>query len=167
MRWFWFDRYVEFVSGQYAVAVKNVSLAEEHLHDHFPGNPVMPNSLIIEGLAQTGGLLVGEAKDYKRQVVLAKLSNAKFHCPAVPGDTLTYRADIQEIRGDGAIVFATSHIGDKLQAEAEIFFAFLNGKLADQTLFHNETMINWLRITQVYAVGRKADGSRLQPPDIS
>ena len=49
------------------VGIKNVTLAEEHLHDHFPGCPVMPNALIIEGLAQTGGLLVSESQSYERR----------------------------------------------------------------------------------------------------
>ena len=61
MRWIWIDKFLEFRSGQFARAIKNLTLAEEHLHDHFPGYPVMPASLIIEGLAQTGGILVGEA----------------------------------------------------------------------------------------------------------
>ena len=55
MRWIWIDRIVEFQSGSFLKAIKNVSLAEEHLHDHFPGFPVMPASLITEGLAQSGG----------------------------------------------------------------------------------------------------------------
>ena len=55
MRWFWIDRYTEFVSGERATAVKNVSLSEEHLHDHFPGHGVMPNSLVLEGMAGAGG----------------------------------------------------------------------------------------------------------------
>ncbi|MGC4005322.1 MAG: hypothetical protein QM811_20245 [Pirellulales bacterium] len=55
MRWFWFDRYTEFESGRHATGIKNVSLAEEHLHDHFPGAPTMPNSLIIEGLRSAAG----------------------------------------------------------------------------------------------------------------
>ena len=55
MRWIWIDKFLEFRSGQFARAIKNLTLAEEHLHDHFPGYPVMPASLIIEGLAQTGG----------------------------------------------------------------------------------------------------------------
>ena len=59
MRWIWIDKFLEFRSGEFARAVKNVTLAEEHLHDHFPGYPVMPASLIIEGLAQAGGILVG------------------------------------------------------------------------------------------------------------
>ena len=55
MRWIWIDRFIEFESGQQATAIKNVSLAEEHLHDHFPGVPVMPNSLIIEGWRRPAG----------------------------------------------------------------------------------------------------------------
>jgi 3-hydroxyacyl-[acyl-carrier-protein] dehydratase len=51
MRWFWIDRFTEFVSGSHAVAVKGVSLAEDHLHEHHAGYPIMPNSLVIEGVA--------------------------------------------------------------------------------------------------------------------
>ncbi len=112
MRWFWFDRYTEFVSGRYAVAIKNVTLAEEHLHDLFP----MRSDAELahhRGLAQTGGLLVGEAKQFERRVVLAKVSKAKFHLPALPGDTLIYRTDVEYIREDGAMVTAKSMINAK------------------------------------------------------
>ena len=54
MRWYWIDRFIEFESGRYAKAIKNVSLAEDYLHDHFPKFPVFPNSLVIEGLANRG-----------------------------------------------------------------------------------------------------------------
>ena len=56
MRWMWIDKFTDFQSGSHATSVKNVTLAEEHLHDHDPGFAVMPGSLIIEGLAQTGRL---------------------------------------------------------------------------------------------------------------
>lgn len=164
MRWFWFDRYTEFVSGKHAVGIKNVSLAEEHLHDHFPGCPVMPNALIIEGLAQTGGLLVSESQDYERRVVLAKLSKAKFHCSAYPGDTLTYRVEIVNQGKDGSLVAATSHIGDKLQCEADIFFGFLSGQLAMKSLFEPGDLMKWLRAVKVYEVGVNAEGVPLTPP---
>ncbi|MBN2446726.1 MAG: beta-hydroxyacyl-ACP dehydratase, partial [Phycisphaerae bacterium] len=62
MRWIWIDRFEVFESGRRAVAVKNVTLAEDHLHDHFPGFPIMPASIMIEGMAQTAGILVGEAR---------------------------------------------------------------------------------------------------------
>ena len=61
MRWIWIDKFIAFESGKRAVALKNVTMAEEHLHDHFPGFPVMPEALMIEGMAQTAGILVGEA----------------------------------------------------------------------------------------------------------
>src|SRR5260221_13596922 len=78
MRWIWIDKFLEFRSGQFARAIKNLTLAEEHLHDHYPGYPVMPASLIIEGLAQTGGILVGEAGGFAEKVVLAKVPPPGF-----------------------------------------------------------------------------------------
>ena len=78
MRWLWIDRFLEFNSGKSARAVKNLSLAEDHFADHFPGYPVMPAALMLEGLAQTGGILVGEANDFKEKVVLAKIVSARF-----------------------------------------------------------------------------------------
>ncbi len=165
MRWFWIDRYVEFESGRHAVAVKNVSLAEEHLHDHFPGAPIMPNSLILEGIAQTGGLLVAEVNNFVKRVVLAKVAKVKFHRAAVPGDTLTYRTKIEQMTPDGAMISATSHIGEQLQAEAELFFAHLNNKQEERELFHPADMLTWLRTLRVFEVGRTATGATLEVPD--
>src|SRR5438270_109025 len=135
MRWFWIDRFTQFDSGRQATAIKNVSLAEEHLHDHFPGAPVMPNALVLEGIAQTGGLLVAEHGGFEERVVLAKVAKATFHFPAVPGDTLVYQATIEDIHKDGAIVSGTSRVGNELQAEVQIFFAHLNEAAAGKSLF--------------------------------
>jgi len=88
MRWIWIDKFIEFESGRRAVAVKNLTLAEEHLHDHFPGYPVMPASLMIEGMAQTAGILVGEARNFEEKVILAKIRRASFDGVARPGDQL-------------------------------------------------------------------------------
>ena len=78
MRWIWIDRFVTFESGKSASTVKNLSLAEDHFGEHFPGYPVMPAAVMIEGLAQTGGILVGEANGYSKNVVLAKIGKATF-----------------------------------------------------------------------------------------
>ena len=104
MRWFWIDRFTEFVSGSHAKAVKTVTLAEEHLHDHFPGFAIMPGSLIIEGLAQTGGILLGETEDFQRVVILAKVPKVTFHSWALPGDSLTYEARLVDVREEGGSV---------------------------------------------------------------
>jgi 3-hydroxyacyl-[acyl-carrier-protein] dehydratase len=161
MRWYWIDRYTEFVHGQRATAIKNVSLAEDHLHDHFPGYPVMPNSLVVEGMAQTAGLLVGEFFGFEKRVVLGKVSRATFHFLAQPGDTLVYRVTIQDIKDDGALATATSHVGDRLQAEAEISFAHLDSRFAEP-LFDPPDFLNWLRLVRLYEVGRTADGAPLE-----
>jgi len=84
MRWFWIDRFVEFESGSRARAVKNISLAEDHLHDHFPGYPVMPGTLMIEGMAQTSGILLGEMSGFDALIILAKVPKVVFHSLACP-----------------------------------------------------------------------------------
>ncbi len=168
MRWFWIDRYTEFVSGRHATAVKNVSLAEDYLHDHFPTAPVMPNSLILEGLAQTAGLLVGEHNAFEKRVVLAKVSKIKYHFQARPGDTLVYRTTIHKIDDQGATVEATSHVGDRLQAEGEILFAHLDERNGSRPLFDSKDFLIWLRTVHLYDVGRTEDGQPLVvPPDLA
>src|SRR4051794_21047644 len=104
MRWIWIDRFEEFHSRQSARAVKNLSVAEDYFEEHFPGWPVMPATLILEGLAQTGGILVGEANDFREKVVLAKITRAVFHREMVPGETLVYDAEILTLRPEGASV---------------------------------------------------------------
>jgi len=125
MRWFWIDRFVEFERGKHAVSVKNVSLSEEHIHDHVPGCPVMPASLMIEGMAQTGGILLAEASDFQKMVVLAKLPKITFHGFATPGDTLRYHVTMMQETTDGGIVECKGYIGERLICEGEICFAFL------------------------------------------
>lgn len=106
----WIDRIVELAPGERLVAVKNVSLAEEHLHDHFPADaaadesalPVMPASLIIEGMAQTAGILVGHTGQFKEKVILAKINKAELSRDAGPGMTLRYTATMERFDTLGA-----------------------------------------------------------------
>ena len=168
MRWFWFDRYTEFVSGSHAVAVKNVSLAEEHLHDHFVGYPIMPNSLVTEGLAQAGGILVSEHYEFRELVVLGKVSKAVYHGRVRPGEQLTYRVQATALRPDGAGVSATAHVGDRLHGEAELFFARLGEDspvAGGSRLFRPTDLRHWLSLVGVFDVGVKADGTRLRQSD--
>jgi 3-hydroxyacyl-[acyl-carrier-protein] dehydratase len=125
MRWTWIDRFTAFESRKSATAVKCLSLAEDHFADHFPGFPVMPAPLILEGLAQTGGILVGEANNYQENVVLAKMS-AKFHREAMAGEQLTYTTQLVDLGPAGARVAGEVRVGDELIAEAEIMFAHVS-----------------------------------------
>jgi 3-hydroxyacyl-[acyl-carrier-protein] dehydratase len=140
MRWIWIDRFTAFESGKSARAVKYLSLAEDYFADHFPGYPVMPACLILEGLAQTGGILVGEAKQFQEKVVLAKVPKAVFHREAVAGQTLTYEAEILVLRDEGASVAARALVGEQVLCEAEIFFAHLDQNRSAQ-LFGEQNFV--------------------------
>jgi len=160
MRWFWIDRFVEFKSGSYAKAVKNVTLAEEHLHDHFPGFPVMPGSLILEGLAQTGGILLGETSGFSEIVILAKVPHVTFHSWACPGDTLTYTATLTDIRPEGGVVDCKAHVGERLVAEAEILFNHLDkSKAGDSAAIDQKNFVFSMGLLGILEVGQAGDGT--------
>ncbi len=130
MRWIWIDKFVEFESGQRAVAIKNVTLSEEHLHDHFPGYPVMPECLIIEGMAQTAGILVGEAKQFAEKVILAKIKKCVFFNYVRPGDTMRLEANIESIAPEAASTNGKITVGDKVVAEVDLMFSHIDQNLA-------------------------------------
>lgn len=164
MRWLWFDRFLEFESGKRAVAVKNVSIVEEEVDGYFSGFPHLPSSLIIEGMAQTGGLLVGEVSNFRERVVLAKVGKAVFHQTALPGDQLIYEVVIVDINAQGAIVRGTSRVGDQLQAEIELVFAHLDERFGSEILFEPEEFLNMLRMWGLYDVAKTATGEPVTPP---
>ncbi len=122
MRWIWIDKFLEFKRRESATALKNVTLAEEHLHDHFPGFPVMPESLMIEAMAQTAGILVGEAKDFKEKVILAKIQKAVFFEYVKPGDTIILNAKIETLSDEAAST--TGNITREQNPIAEINLMF-------------------------------------------
>ncbi|MBW7905956.1 MAG: beta-hydroxyacyl-ACP dehydratase [Phycisphaerae bacterium] len=130
MRWIWFDRFELFESGRRAVAVKNITLAEDHLHDHFPGLPVMPASLMIEGMAQTAGILVGEARQFAEKVILAKIKRAAFNALVRPGDQVRYHAEIEQITPSAASTAGRITRGDELIGEVDIVFSHIDQNMS-------------------------------------
>jgi len=154
MRWFWIDRFTEFVSGEHAVAV-----------EYAPGRTFFPSSLIIEGIAQTGGLLLGQLSGFTDRVVLAKVNSCKFHFEAYPGDTLHYRTRITNRDGIGTMISATSHMGDKLQAEVELMFATLDDeRFNDVELFEPAQFCRMIRLLRTFEVGVNPDGTPIEVP---
>jgi 3-hydroxyacyl-[acyl-carrier-protein] dehydratase len=130
MRWIWIDKFTEFTSEQSATAVKNVTLAEEHLHDLYPAFPIVPHSLIVEGMAQTAGILVGEARNFAEKVILAKIGRATFHRLVRPGDTIEYHAKIDQLNEHGASTSGTVKVGADVVAEIELMFSHIDKNLA-------------------------------------
>lgn len=164
MRWWWIDKFTEFQSGKCAKTVKCVTLAEEQLEDYFPSYPVMPHSLIIEGLAQTGGLLVGQLSDFERSVVLAKVSKAKFHFSASPGDLMTYSANLERIEPDGALVACTVDVGERRLADIELYFAYFDNRDIERGQFIPADFLRMMRVFKLFEVGVDADGNPLKIP---
>ncbi|KAA5547191.1 beta-hydroxyacyl-ACP dehydratase [Roseiconus nitratireducens] len=161
MRWFWVDRFTEFVSGSHARGLKNVCLDEEVVDRYCPGFPMLPPTLIIEGMAQLGGILVAEHFQFNKRVVLAKVGKAQFHAPARVGDQLCYEVRLDAVQPDGGTVTSTSHCGDQLQAEIDLMFAFLEeGHLVDGPLFEPGDLKVMLQIMNFFSVAVDADGNR-------
>ena len=161
MRWIWIDKFIEFESGKRAVTLKNVTLAEEHLHDHFPGFPVMPESLCIEAMAQTAGILVGEAKKFREKVILAKIKKAVFFDYVKPGDTIILEAAIESIAPEAASTSGRITCSDKLLAEIDLMFSHIDQNLAgkefpaENFVFGDDTSVFKSLLRDVLAVAGK------------
>jgi 3-hydroxyacyl-[acyl-carrier-protein] dehydratase len=130
MRWIWIDKFIEFTPRVSATAVKNVTLAEEHLHDLYPAFPIVPHSLIIEGMAQTAGILVGEARQFAEKVILAKIARATFHRLVRPGDTIIYEAKIEQMSEQGAATRGAVRVGSDVVAEIDLMFSHIDRNLS-------------------------------------
>lgn len=165
MRWFWIDRFVRFESGRSAEAVKSVSIAEEHIDGYFPGYPVMTPSLILEGFAQMGGLLIGEQRGFQSNIVLAKISRSRIHRYARPGDLLRYAVRVESLQADGGLVSAECRVDESLMVEADLTFAQVNRSVVDREFFGPAALMRMLRVFQLYEVGTDEQGQPLQIPE--
>lgn len=108
------------------LGLKNVTVNEPFFQGHFPGAPIMPGVLILEALAQTGGVLVHQKGHVKKIAVLLNVTSAKFRKPVVPGDLLLLHAKAIHISGNGGKFQAKAMIGQVLAVEAELSFALVD-----------------------------------------
>ena len=121
------DRITELTPGEYIEGLKNVSISEPVFQGHFPGHPIYPGVMIIEGMAQAGGVLAFKSMDEVSQEEIANkvvyfmsIDNAKFRAPVTPGDQLIYKLSV--IKNKGAVwqLDAKAYVDDKVVAQAEL-----------------------------------------------
>ncbi len=116
------DRIVEMVRLKRIVAIKNVTINESFFQGHFPGKPVMPGVLILESMAQAGGMLILQEipnRDEKL-MYLASMDHVKFRRPVVPGDQLRIEVDIITWKGDLCKITAKAFVESHLATEATL-----------------------------------------------
>ena len=161
MRWIWIDTLVDFVSGKRASAIKNVTAAEDYLHDHFPGHPTLPHALMIEGMAQTAGILVGEARGFAENVILAKIRAAEFDDYAEPGDQLRYDAVLDSFDERAGVTSGTVLKNGTRIGRIDLIFSHVNkADKASQLPDHNFVFTEqFLSILAAFRSGIRDGGS--------
>jgi 3-hydroxyacyl-[acyl-carrier-protein] dehydratase len=110
------------------IGQKNLTFNESFFQGHFPDAPIMPGVLILEALAQAGGVLVHLRSNREKIAVLLNVNNAKFRHPVRPGDVLYLKCEGVHFSSKGGKVHAQALCGDKVACEAEIGFALIDKK---------------------------------------
>ena len=120
------DRILELDPGKRAVGLKNVTANEPFFQGHFPLHPVMPGVLIIEAMAQVGGVMILSIEENRGKLAyLGTINDAKFRRPVVPGDALEMEVVLLRIRGNTGKVRCIARVGGQEAASAEILFALV------------------------------------------
>ena len=122
------DRVIEHIPGEKAVAIKNITINEPQFQGHFPERPLMPGVLIVESMAQVGGLIVTQMPDLPSGLfVFAGIDNVKFRRPVVPGDQLIITCQLLSIkRKRFGKVKGEAHVDGKLVCSGELMFSLVD-----------------------------------------
>ncbi len=119
------DRVIELVPLHRAVGIKQVTINEPFFQGHFPGYPVMPGVLIVEAMAQVGGVAVLSSEDYHIKLALfAGIDGVRFRRQVIPGDVLRMEVEISRLKGRVGRGKGIATVNGERACEAELMFAF-------------------------------------------
>jgi 3-hydroxyacyl-[acyl-carrier-protein] dehydratase len=120
------DRIVELDPGRRAVGIKAITINEPFFQGHFPIRAIMPGVLIVEAMAQVGGVMMLAVPEHRGKIAyLASVEKCRFRQPVVPGDVLTSETVLLKTRGEMGKVHCAARVNDKVVCEAEIMFALV------------------------------------------
>jgi len=122
MRHFWLDRITHLEPGVRATGVKGVALAEPEFDAHFPGNPVLPGVYLLEGLAQTAGVLIERSVEGRKLALLVSVDRARFLAFARPGDQVRLEAELESLEDGVARARVTALVEGRTVASARFVF---------------------------------------------
>ena len=123
---FLIDRVEELIPEQSIKAYKNVTIGEQIFQGHFPGHPIYPGVMILEGMAQAGGVLAFKSMNMTNEeaaqkvVYFMSIDGAKFRAPVRPGDKLEYHMNVVKHKGSIWVLAGKAYVGDVLMSEAEL-----------------------------------------------
>ena len=122
------DKVIEHIPGQKAVALKNVTINDPQFQGHFPDRPLMPGVLIVESMAQVGGIIVTQMPDLPKGLfVFAGINNVKFRRPVVPGDQLISTCELLSIkRKRFGKLKGQAHVDGNLVCSGELMFSLVD-----------------------------------------
>ena len=120
------DRVTDLTPNELIIGYKNVTIGDNVFQGHFPGHPIYPGVMILEGMAQTGGILAFKSMDMTKEeaankvVYFMSIDKAKFRSPVKPGDRLEYRISVIKNKGAIWVLKGEAYVDDKIVSEAEL-----------------------------------------------
>ncbi len=161
MRWDLIDKFDVLKKGEYARAEKSFTGNEDFFAEHYSGDPLVPEPLFVEMIAQTGGVLYGLGIEFKKEVILAKIESARFLVSVCPPCRFFVEASVDEEREEGAWVSGSVFLNDgKLVASAKILLVAIDSLgeiLPGKVVFNDRFLAHY----DIWNVAKQSEGTKV------